>query len=262
MKNTLIISALIFSIFISGCQSTGTKKNEAGSSKNDSTRIVIKHYNDNPSSPVEWKIPMKMNKEGKFVRHGTAIRYSKTGKVYEKIPYVMGKKEGLRLTYHTTGKVYKEQPYKNNKLNGTCKRYDREGKITAEYPYRNGMPGTGLVEYTNLGKKRPEPYISVVRKDMIKSTGRYVLELSLKGKGADRIKSVQFYQGKLVGGKYFHKNLMPARKVSSKKGELVFELPKGASMNKTINIVAYAKTRTGLTLILQKPVKISVHRGM
>ena len=262
MKNILLIATLILSLIITGCQSSGNKKETTGSVKNDSTRIILKNYNDDPSSPVEWKIPMKMDKDGKFVKNGTSIRYSKSGKVYEKIPYVMGKKEGVRLTYHTTGKVYKEQPYKDNKLNGTCKRYDREGKITAEYPYRNGMPGIGLIEYTNLGKKRPVPYISIVKKDMIKSSGRYVLELSLKGNGADRIKSVQFYQGKLVEGKYFHKNLMPARKVSSKKGELVFELPKGASVNKTINIVAYAKTKTGLTLILQKPVKISVRRGM
>ena len=262
MKNILVISTLLLSVLFIGCQFSGGKKEAAGSAKNDSTRVVLKHYNDDPSSPVEWKIPMKMDKDGKFVKHGTAIRYSKTGKVYEKIPYVMGKKEGVRLTYHTTGKVYKEQPYENNKLNGTCKRYDREGKITAEYPYRNGMLGIGLVEYTNLGKKRPVPYISVVKKDMINSTGEYILELSLKGKGADRIKSVQFYEGKLIEGKYFHKNLMPAKKVSSKRGEIIFELPKGASINKTINIIAYAKTKTGLTLILQKPVKISVRRGM
>ena len=260
MKNILVISTLLLSILFIGCQFSGSKKETAESSKNDSIRVVVKHYNDNPSSPVEWKIPMKKDKNGKFVRHGIAIRYSKSGRVYEKIPYVMGKKQGLRLTYHTTGKVYKEQPYENNNLNGTCKRYDRDGKLTAEYPYRNGMPGTGLVEYTNLGKKRPVPYISIVRKDMIRSTGRYILELSLKGKGADRIKSVQFYHGKLVDGKYFHKNLMPARKISSKRGEISIEVPKGSSINKTVNIVAYAKTNTGLTLILQKPVKVSVRR--
>jgi len=93
---------------------------------------------------------------------------------------------------------------------------------------------------------------------MIKSSGKYILELSIKGKGADRIKSVQFYQGKLIDDKYFHKNLMPVNKVSNKKGEIVFQLRSGAFINNTLNIVAVAKTYTGLKLILQKPVKVSV----
>jgi len=65
----------------------------------------------------------------------------------------------------------------------------------------------------------------------------------------------------LVEGKYFHKNLQPIPNTSPKKGELVFNIPKGATLNKTINIVAVAKTYTGLKLILQKTVKISV-RGV
>ena len=173
----------------------------------------------------------------------------------------MGKKEGSRITYHSTGKVYKDQPYINNKLSGVCKRYDRQGRITAEYPYNNGMVGIGLVEYTNLGKKRPVPVISIVKKDEIKSNGRYKLILSLTGKGSERVKSVQFYQGKLIEGKYFHKNLSPARNLSSKRGEIVIELRKGSVINKTINVIAVITTTTGLKLILQKPVKISI-RGV
>ncbi len=261
MKNIFLTSALVFAIILGGCQNSGSKKGTTKAPKNDSIRIVTKHFRDNPSSPIEWKIPMKLNKEGKFVRNGIAIRYTKSGKIAEKIPYVMGVKEGTRLTFHSTGKVYKEQPYKNGKLNGTCKRYDREGKLTAEYPYRNGLPGIGLKEYTNLGKVRPVPYISVEKKDQLRSQGRYVLVLTLKGKGAERIKSVQFYHGQLIEGKYFHKNLMPARNISSKKGEIIFEIARGAVLNKTINVIAVAKTYTGLTLILQKPVKISV-RGV
>jgi len=262
MKNLLIISTLLFGLLITGCQNSGGSSGNTKSAKNDSVKIIMKHFHDNPSSPIEWKIPMKLDKDGKFVRHGTAIRYSKSGKVIEKIPYVMGKKEGTRLSYHSTGKVYKEQPYKNNKLNGICKRYDRQGRIAAEYPYKNGLPGTGLVEYTNLGKKRPIPKISIQKKDMINTSGKYVLILTLTGKGTERIKSVQFYEGKLLEGKYLHKNLAPARNISSKKGEIVFELPKGSSITRTINIIAVAKTSSGLKLILQKPVKIAVRRGM
>jgi hypothetical protein len=97
---------------------------------------------------------------------------------------------------------------------------------------------------------------------MINTNGKYIITLSLQGKGKERIRSVQFYEGKLIDGKYFHKNLVPVRNISSKKGEIVIELPKGTAMNKTINIVAVAKTTSGLKLILQKPVKIAIRRGM
>ena len=261
MKTQLIISTIIFGLLITGCQTSGKKTTKVSSVKNDSIRIITKNFNDNPGSPVEYKIAMKLNADGKFVKHGTTIRYLKSGKVAAKTTYVMGKKEGVRLTYHSTGKVYKEQPYKNNKLNGICKRYDRQGNVTAEYPYKNGLPGIGLVEYTNLGKKRPDPVISIVKKDEIKTTGKYKLLLSISGKGSERVKSVLFYYGKLIDGKYYHNNLTPARNLSSKKGEIEFELRKGAVLNKTINVVAVITTTTKLRLIIQKSVKIAI-RGV
>jgi len=261
MKTQLIISTIIFGLLIAGCQTSGNKTKKVPTVKNDSIRIITKNFNDNPGSPVEYKIPMKLDDHGKFVKHGTTVRYLKSGKVAAKTSYVMGKKEGVRLTYHSTGKVYKEQPYKNNKLNGICKRYDRQGNITAEYPYKGGVPGIGLIEYTNLGKKRPVPVISIVKKDEITTTGKYKLLLSISGKGKERVKSVQFYQGKLIEGKYFHNNLTPVRNLSSKKGEIVFELHKGAVLNKTINIVAVITTTTKLKLIIQKSVKVAV-RGV
>lgn len=255
----LFIVAAIF--LFSSCQFSGNKSPKTSTVKNDSIKIVTKYFNDNPSSPVEYKIPTRLDAEGKFVKHGTAIRYLKSGKVAGKTTYVMDKKEGIRYTYHSTGKVYKEQPYKDNKLDGICKRYNRQGELTSEYPYKGGLPGVGLVEYTNLGKKRPNPVISIVKKDELKSNGRYKLILTITGQGKERVKSVKFYHGKLIEGKYFHKNLSPARNLSSKKGEIVFELKQGSVLNKTINIVAEITTTTNLKLILQKSVKVSA-RGV
>ncbi|NPA37962.1 MAG: hypothetical protein GXO47_14060 [Chlorobi bacterium] len=262
MKQFIIFLFAVALVVPGGCTFSGnTKTVSAKVKKNDSIRIIKKHFNDNPSSPVEWVIPMKKNATGQIVKNGVAVRFLKSGRKVEEIPYVMGKKEGTRLKYHSTGKVYKEQPYKNDKLNGICKRYDRQGNLTAVYPYKNSMPGTGLKEYTNLGKLRPDPVISVTRKDEIKTNGKYKLILTLTGEGAKRIKSVKFYRGNLIEGKYFHENLMPARMISSKKGEIVFELSPGTVLNSTVNIIADARTYTGLHLILQKPVKISV-RGI
>ncbi|MBI9063384.1 MAG: hypothetical protein JEZ14_15485 [Marinilabiliaceae bacterium] len=262
MKHVLMLS-LVLTIGLSGCQFFGPQKKVVSTSQsnNDSTIVKQKHFNDDPNSPVEWKVGMKKTPEGTYVRHGESVRFTKSGKLAEKIYYKNNKKEGVRLTYHSTGKVYKEQPYVNGRLDGICKRYDRDGKITAEYPYKNGLPGIGLIEYTNLGKARPVPTISIQKVDKIKANGTYNLILALKGEGVKRIKSVEFFEGKLVEGKYYHKNLTPIKNTSRTKGEFQINVPKGYQVNKNLNIIAVAKTTSGLQLILQKSTSVNV-RGV
>lgn len=262
MKQIAILSLIVL-ISMSACQFFGPQKKvvSSGQAKNDSIIIKKKHFNDDPSSPVEWKVTMKKTPEGTYVKHGKSTRYSKSGKIYAELNYANNKKEGVSYSYHTNGKVYKEDYYAGNRLNGICKRYDRDGKLTAEIPYKNGLPGVGLVEYTNLGKVRPVPSISIQKVDNIKASHTYKLVLSLRGDGADRIKSVEFYEGKLIEGKYFHRNLTPIKNISTKKGELKINVPKGYSVNKDLNIIAVGKTSTGRKLILQKPVSVNV-RGV
>lgn len=263
MKQTILITVALALIF-SSCQFFGPQKQvvKTGNKNADGTFIKKSHFNDDLNAPVEWEVSMKFKDGSKSaIRHGLSKRYSKTGKLLESINYADNKKDGMRLTYHSTGKVYKEQPYKDGRLNGICKRYDRDGQLTAEYEYKNGLPGVGLKRYTNLGKQRPDPAINVQKVDNIRTNGTYNLVLSLAGEGAKTIKSVEFYEGKLIEDKYYHKNLSPAHKLSSKKGEIRIKLPQGSSMNKTLNIVAVCKTSDGLTLILQKPVKVDA-RGI
>lgn len=255
--------AVIMAIALSSCQFFAPDKQvvKTGSKNEDGTFIKKRHFNDDPHSPVEWEISMKF-KEGSetAIRHGISKRYSKSGKLLEVIPYTNNQKEGQRLTYHSTGKVWKEQSYKGGRLDGICKRYDREGKITAEYEYKNGLPGIGMKRYTNLGKLRPDPVLNIQKNDNIKTTSTYTLALSLSGEGAKSIKSVEFYEGKLIDGKFFHKNLTAAKKLSNTKGEIRIKLPSGSSINKTFNIVAKCKTSDG-DLILQKSVHVDA-RGI
>jgi antitoxin component YwqK of YwqJK toxin-antitoxin module len=262
-KMKQIIAILTVSTLLSACQFFGPQKQKMGNndSGNDSIKIQYRHFNNDPSSPKEWKIPTKLNMEGKYVRHGVSVRYTKSGKVAEEIPYNMNKKEGIRYTYHTTGKVYKEQPYQQGLLTGTCKRYDREGLLTAEYPYKNGLAGIGLKEYTNLGKQRTDPVLRIDKMDEIKSNGTYKLIASLTGEGSERVKKVEYYEGKLIEGKYLHKNLKPLTALAGKKGELSIRVSKGNVFDKELNIVAEITTTTGLKLIMQKSTKVSV-RGV
>ncbi|WP_430817801.1 toxin-antitoxin system YwqK family antitoxin [Carboxylicivirga sp. RSCT41] len=258
----LLVAVLV--IALSSCQFFGPQKEvvKTNSKNADGTFIKKRHFNDDPYSPVEWEISMKFKEGSKSaIRHGVSKRFSKSGKLLETIPYKDNKKDGTRLTYHSTGKVYKEQPYVDGRLNGICKRYDREGRITAEYEYKNGLPGVGLKRYTNLGKQRPDPSIKITKTDNIRTSSTYIIGLSLQGEGTKSIKSVEFYEGQLIEGKFYHKNLSPAKKLSSKKGEIRIKLASGSSVNKTLNIIAVCKTSDGLSLIMQKPVKVDA-RGI
>ncbi|GAF01992.1 MORN repeat variant [Saccharicrinis fermentans DSM 9555 = JCM 21142] len=258
-----LFALLVMVMVLSACdffapQQASTKK---AATNPDGTYIQKKHFNNDPSSPVEWKVSLKKNEKGEVVRHGLSIRYSNAGKVYEKINYVNNKKEGKRYTYHSNGKVWKEQEYKNGRLDGTCKRYDRSGNITAEYFYKGGMVGTGLKEYTNLGKLRDQPTLRIQKVDEIRSINMYRIKASLVGEGADRVKSVEYYEGKLIEGKFFHKNLTICNVNKNKTGVFNYEVPKGAVLDKSFNIVAVATMTSGMKLILQRKVSVSV-RGV
>nr|WP_321450325.1 hypothetical protein [uncultured Carboxylicivirga sp.] len=262
MKKLTYILALSV-LFLSGCQffAPETQTKTTGEKNADGTVIRKKHFNDDPSAPVEWEVSMKMVPDGPAIKEGISKRYYKTGKLAEVFNYVNNKKEGLRTTYHGNGKVYKEQMYKDNRLDGTCKRYDRDGNLVAEYEYKAGLIGVGLKEYTNLGKVRTAPVLSINEQNNIRTKNNYIITCSLTGEGADRIKSVEFFQGDLIEGKYYHKNLTPLRPISSTKGQLTINVPKGASLNKALNFVAVAKTKDGLTYIIQKKISVDV-RGV
>ena len=263
MKKIHLI-VVIMVIALGSCRFFSDQKEtvKIDSTNADGTFIKKRHFNDDPHSPVEWEISMKFKEDGKSaIRHGVSKRFSKTGKLFEKINYVNNKKEGLRLTYHSTGKIYKEQPYVEGRLSGICKRYDRKGKLTAEYEYKNGLAGVGMKRYTNLGKQRPDPILNIHKIDNIRTSNSYTLSISISGDGAKTIRSVEYFDGKLIEDKYLHKNLAPAKSISSKKGEIRIKLPKGSALNKTFNIVAVCKTTDGLQLIMQKKVKVDI-RGV
>lgn len=261
MNRLLIV--LIVALAFSSCDFFSSQKptSQKAVANPDGTYIQKKHFNNNPSSPVEWEVSLKKDGQGATIRHGVSIRYSKTGKLYEKINYANNKKEGKRYSYYTDGKVWKEQEYKNGKLEGTCKRYDRNGLISAEYYYKGGLPGVGLKEFTNLGKERIKPTLKLQEIDDIKSKGQYRIKASLVGEGAERVKSVEFYQGDLVEGKFFHKNLTISSSHSGKTGTFSYNLPQGAVLNKTFNFVAVATMTSGRKQILQKKLSVSV-RGV
>lgn len=258
---SLVFAVAMFSL--AGCQFFGPDKKVVKKGDKNPDGLVIKksHFNNDPNAPVEWKTTYKLQKDGPAQRHGLSTRYSKSGKVYETVNYKDNKKEGIRTYYHQNGKVFKEYTYKDNKRDGVSKRFDRDGNLVAEFTYKSGLPGVGLKEYTNTGKMRPVPVFSLKKVDNIRAAGSYSVVCTLSGDAVKRIKKVEFFQGDLIDGKYFHKNLKPIKSVSSRKGELKIAVPKGTKINKTLNFVVVATTSEGLKYIIQKKTTIDV-RGV
>lgn len=239
----------------------GSNKADKPKAKKQGSFVKKIHYDDDVHQPVKWKVTMKYNEDGVAVRHGESFRYWESGTLASKSTYVDDKKEGPSFSYYRNGKVWKEQFYINDKISGLCKRFDRKGSLTAEYPYKAGFPGLGLKEFTNLGKQRKQPVIKVQRIDELRTAHRYTLKLSLTGENVKRYKNVTFYSGQLIEGLYFNKNMSELEILSEKEGQLVIDVPKGYVFDKTLSIVAVAKNKDGLKLILNKKVEVSV-RGV
>ncbi|MDB4334720.1 hypothetical protein OAA06_00005 [bacterium] len=265
MIKNLSLGLIVLLVLVSGCQYFGGEQNTSGnttSAKNDSVKVEKRYFDNDPNSSIEWKISQRLMPNGKYVRHGMSVRFTKSGKVEETINYANDLKEGERIKFHTNGKKYKVQNYVANKLEGDCKRLGRDGHVEAEYTYKAGLLGTGLVRYTNLGKVRPEPKLVIHQTNKIKEKGMYILSVSLVGDDALKdIRKVEFFDGDLAEGKYFHKNLKLIRSTGAHQGVINIVVEKGYIYEKTHNIVAKATTKDGLSYIIQKKVSVAV-RGI
>ena len=64
MKRTLFSLLFALSIILSGCQFFGGENTKTTKAKNpDGTVIKKKHFGNDPTAPVEWKVSVKVNEK-------------------------------------------------------------------------------------------------------------------------------------------------------------------------------------------------------
>lgn len=204
---------LVLLLMVMGACNNNPKSNKGNDSENDSI-LVQKTYH---SGGGLWKVnrAKKVEVAGKvkYVIDGENLVYYKTPQnaLSSKAFYKEGKRNGLYQKFYTDGKLYYDVNYENGKMDGVKKSYSKDGSLMAETPYKKGSLGTGTVEYTSSGVKLPPMELKVWYKKSGSSVTVYAKVLN-KGKLTKR---AEFFNGPLIEGKYYHKNL---QKVEVKNG--------------------------------------------
>jgi antitoxin component YwqK of YwqJK toxin-antitoxin module len=206
---------LVLLLMIMGACNNSQKSNESKGDDSENDSILFqKTYH---SGGGLWKVnrAKKVIVDGKvkYVIDGENLVYYKTPQnaLSSKAFYKDGKRSGLYQKFYTDGKLYFDVNYENGKMDGIKRSYMEDGSLRAETPYKKGSLGTGTVEYTSSGVKLPPMEMKVWYKRNGSSVTVYAKVLN-KGKLTKR---VEFFNGPLIEGKYYHKNL---QKVTVKDG--------------------------------------------
>ena len=84
--------------------------------------------------------------------HGVKVNYYEDGKtVHSMVTYVHGRKHGPAIWYFKSGKIYEESNYYQNRKNGITRRYYETGELYEETTYDSGMELPGKKRYNRDG---------------------------------------------------------------------------------------------------------------
>lgn len=145
MKKQLhFLMILCLSILIISCNQGKEQTTEAV--EEDSPQIIKKRHEDgtlsslNPVDSAGYLHGVKVSfyEDGLTVhskvtyehgrKHGPAIWFFKSGKIYEYTPYYLNRKNGVSKRYYETGELYEEITYDTG-VELEKKRYDKEGNL-------------------------------------------------------------------------------------------------------------------------------------
>jgi len=183
------------------------------------------------------------------LKEGMATNYyAKTGKINSTLVYKKGIKEGDENYYYENGQVYRVSPYVAGKIDGMQKLYYEDGKPMAEVPYKQGFVGKGTREFKPDGSVITDyPSIYVQKELHLKDANKVLLIISLTNNESQ----VKFYNGELLDGKYLHDNQLL---LATQNGttQIDFNIPPGATIRKTLHLVANYRSPLQNPVILTK----------
>lgn len=212
MKKIKVAFFVLALVLLGACNGNPNgKQGKSGDAENDSI-LTQKTYH---SSGGLWKVSRAkkiiVNGKEKFIMDGENLEYYKTPKnaLSSKAIYKDGKRDGLYQKFYAEGNLYYKVNYKEGKMDGVKTSYYKDGKIMAETPYKKGLIGVGTKEYTSKGIEQSPMELKVWYEKNGSAITLFAKVLN-KGKVTKRAK---FYNGYLIEGEYFHKNLqeMPVK---------------------------------------------------
>ncbi len=174
----------------------------------------------------------------KGVRDGMARSFYKDGSVCVEGMYENGMREGHhKWFYEDTKTLYEDIPFIHDRKEGIRKKYFKNGKILSEAPFRDDFPGLGLKEYDKEGKLIEHPEIQFKCVNKINQGKGIILEMSM----SDGNKKVEFFSGALKDG-FMHSQLIS---INTEKGvgRLNYKVSSMNFFSQPINVIAKVKTK-------------------
>lgn len=143
-KKLQLILVLSLSILITSCNQ-GKEPGEQPSDE-DTSNVVKKRREDGTLSSLN-----PVDDEGYI--HGVKVNFYEDGvTVHSKITYEHGRKHGPAIWFFKSGKIYEHTNYYQNRKNGLTKRYYESGELYEETMYDAGEELPGKKVYNKEGE--------------------------------------------------------------------------------------------------------------
>lgn len=143
-KKLQLILVLSLSILITSCN----QGNETGEEQSDdaTSNVVKKRREDGTLSSLN-----PVDEEGYI--HGVKVNFYEDGvTVHSKITYEHGRKHGPAIWFFKSGKIYEHTNYYQNRKNGLTKRYYESGELYEETMFDAGEELPGKKVYNKEGE--------------------------------------------------------------------------------------------------------------
>jgi hypothetical protein len=239
---------ILLTVVCCGCLFEKKKSQNKGEDSKGEKVQVSKYSNGKTKNEVPYK-------EGK--RNGVSKSYDNKGNITLELPYVNDKRDGRSKKYYEGGKqVFQTTEYKDDKMHGMQVKYRLNGAVMSEARFENGFPCNGLKQYlTDNTLKKKYPQIVIKPIDLIESTGKYVLEISM----SEKVSEVKYYTGKLSPSGCLTDNLYFVYLDQPRKtGVLRYDLQPGSFIMEELNIIAAVETLQGNTYIAQRKYNLAI----
>lgn len=145
MKRTLqLLVIFVLSVLLVSCKQG---KGESQQAEDENTpQMVKKKREDGTLSSIN-----PVDEEG-YV-HGVKVNFYEDGvTVHSKITYEHGRKHGPAIWFFKSGKIYEHTEFYQNRRNGLTKRYYETGELYEETNYESGEELPGKKRYNKAGE--------------------------------------------------------------------------------------------------------------
>jgi len=143
-KKLRLILVLSLSILITACNQ-GSESSDQQSDEN-TPKVVKKRRDDGTLSSLN-----PLDEQGYI--HGVKVNFYEDGvTLHSKITYEHGRKHGPAIWFFKSGKIYEHTNYYQNRKNGLTKRYYESGELYEETMYDTGEELPGKKVYNKEGE--------------------------------------------------------------------------------------------------------------